>query len=317
MSADPKIKIIVAENAPATLQAMTSAITAMGWTAIPAATGSEVVKLFHRDTPDLVLLDVGMPDIDGLRLLRYLRQDENVRGWVPIILIGAKATAEEIANGIESGADDFLTKPLHKGLLRAKIRGLLRIAAATSRLSMKNHELRHLSASDGLTKLANRRHFDLTLESEWKRTQRAGEEMSVILCDVDHFKKYNDTYGHQMGDTCLVRVAQCLAAGASRPGDLAARYGGEEFVLVLPNTPLANAMVVANRVRAAIEAMDIPHSASSYGRVTISLGVSSTACRSQQPGDLVSHADEALYGAKEHGRNRALPYCPTNPEEST
>ncbi|MFW6359242.1 MAG: diguanylate cyclase, partial [Chroococcales cyanobacterium] len=168
-----------------------------------------------------------------------------------------------------------------------------------------NEKLHQLASLDGLTQVANRRHFDDYLASEWKRLTRQQEPLSLILCDIDFFKRYNDTYGHQAGDTCLKKVAQALSSAAKRPGDLVARYGGEEFVLVLPHTNHEGAMSVAEDIHATIHGLAIPHAASVVSDIiTISLGVASLIPQqSLFPEVIIRAADQALYQAKERGRN--------------
>ncbi|KAA3652325.1 MAG: diguanylate cyclase [Proteobacteria bacterium] len=166
-------------------------------------------------------------------------------------------------------------------------------------------QLEQLAAKDALTGLANRRAFDERLDAEWRRCQRGGQLLSIIMVDVDHFKTYNDTYGHPQGDVCLRSVASVLAGVAARTGDLVARYGGEEFVVVLPGTNSAGARVVAERIRVAIAALDMPHAASSVGaHVSVSLGVASADPSKLAAASLLMAADQALYAAKKLGRNR-------------
>ena len=166
-------------------------------------------------------------------------------------------------------------------------------------------QLERLASQDALTGLANRRAFDEGLEAEWRRCQRAGQMLSVIMIDVDHFKTYNDTYGHPQGDACLRSVGSVLAGVAARTGDLAARYGGEEFAVVLPGTNAIGARVVAERIRAAISALNIPHTDSSAAEhVTVSVGAVSADASKLAPNVLLLAADQALYAAKTLGRNR-------------
>jgi diguanylate cyclase (GGDEF)-like protein/PAS domain S-box-containing protein len=173
-------------------------------------------------------------------------------------------------------------------------------------LQRANRELTRMTVIDGLTQIANRRHFDNTLQSEWRRMTREGKPLSLILCDVDFFKRYNDTNGHQTGDDCLKQVAACIAGNAKRVSDLAARYGGEEFAVILPATDSAGAVCVAEKIRRGIEDLKIPHVSSTVSsHVTLSLGVTSVMLPGGiTPETLISLADEALYMAKEQGRNR-------------
>ncbi len=165
--------------------------------------------------------------------------------------------------------------------------------------------LERLASCDGLTGIANRRSFDEKISLEWLRARREKSPMALLLLDVDHFKRFNDAYGHQAGDDCLRRVAQCLLAIVFRPGDLVARYGGEEFVVVLPSIDLSGALVVAERVREAVSQLAIPHAGSGFGRVTVSIGVSAgVPSQNVDYQALIKAADIALYQAKGAGRNR-------------
>jgi diguanylate cyclase (GGDEF)-like protein len=175
--------------------------------------------------------------------------------------------------------------------------------------------LEALSSTDGLTGLANRRHFDTMLEREWRRAMRTHSPLSLVMADVDHFKNYNDGLGHARGDECLRAVARTLAEGGKRAGDVVARYGGEEFVLLLPNTAGDGLGDYAERLRARVEAMSMPHPASSYPVVTVSMGVASAVPNGRSgPVDLVVAADQALYRAKEKGRNRIMVACNEAPD---
>jgi len=174
-------------------------------------------------------------------------------------------------------------------------------------LRAANQQLERLARTDGLTGLANRRCFDEVLDAEWKRQRRDGQPLSLLLADIDHFKRYNDACGHQAGDRCLAAVAQAIRRAVKRPADLAARYGGEEFVVVLPGTPAEGARHVAERIRAGVEGLALPHPSSPVaGHVTLSLGVATLVPGEGAPGDLTRRADEALYRAKELGRNRVV-----------
>jgi diguanylate cyclase (GGDEF)-like protein len=181
-----------------------------------------------------------------------------------------------------------------------------KVAERTSELQCANEELYRLATMDGLTQVANRRHFDKQLDLEWERLKREQLPLSLILFDVDYFKRYNDCYGHQAGDTCLIQVAQAATEGVCRAGDLVARYGGEEFVIVLPNTDLQGAIATAKRIQQALRAKAVPHERSEVNSiVSISLGITSVIpCSQLSPKMLISTADEALYVAKQQGRDR-------------
>jgi two-component system chemotaxis family response regulator WspR len=186
-------------------------------------------------------------------------------------------------------------------------------------LESRNRDLERISALDTLTQIANRRRFDAALRQEWRRAARDGAPLSLVFCDIDYFKPFNDTYGHQAGDDCLVRVAQTMEETLNRPADLAARYGGEEFIALLVDTDASGARLVAERIRARVEALGIEHRASNVARrLTVSLGVATIVPRPAiRPEDLVDLADRALYAAKEGGRNRvaAAEHLPARPAE--
>ncbi len=192
---------------------------------------------------------------------------------------------------------------------RTQLEDKNRLLEATQRqLEDKNRLLERLSALDTLTGIANRRRFDDVLRQEWRRAARDGSTLALLFCDIDHFKRFNDTYGHQAGDDCLVRVAQAMEDTLNRPADLAARYGGEEFVGLLVDTDAEGARLLAERVRLRVEGLEIEHAPSDVAAVlTVSLGAAAVVPTvGLRPDDLVSLADQALYAAKQRGRNRVV-----------
>jgi diguanylate cyclase (GGDEF)-like protein len=267
---------------------------------------------------DLILMDVRMPGTDGILACRRIKSCAAYRD-IPIIIVTAETDADCLQQAFEAGAMDFIGKPIDRIELVTRVRSALalkrerdlrrdrerELLGLTHQLEEANRRLERLSSLDGLTGLANRRALDGFLEMEWRRTRRDQAPLSVILIDVDQFKPYNDAYGHQAGDECLRRVADVLGHAAHRPGDMVARYGGEEFAVVLSQTGAAGARAVAEGLRAQVEALRIPHSASSFGIVTISLGIA-TALPASEAGldSLLRTADAALYRAKRAGRNR-------------
>lgn len=306
------MKTLVVEDSRTTLKIICQSLERMGITPVPAETGAKAIDLFVLERPDLILLDIVLPDIDGFDVARRLRQLEQPGEWTPILFITSMNKDEDLEKGIAAGGDDYIHKPVSDVVLGAKIRAMQRIIqmrhsllVLTRKLDAANQELRRLTSLDGLTGISNRRHFDDTLSREWRRSMRQGAEFAVIMCDVDMFKAYNDALGHQVGDDCLRRVAAVLTTATDRGGDLVARYGGEEFAIVLPETSLAGGYVVAERMREAIEALNIAHPAAPEGHVTASFGVASgIAMPEADPLQLVKAADKALYEAKRSGRNQ-------------
>lgn len=266
----------------------------------------------------IILQDLVMPDIDGMTLVRFYRANLDTRN-IPVIVLSSKDDPQIKSDAFTNGANDYLVKLPDKIELLARIRAhsrsyltqLERDAAfhalreTQKQLEESNRKLQRLSSLDGLTGLANRRHFDEELEKEWRRAQRADIPLSLILIDIDHFKLYNDTYGHLAGDECLKQVAQSMAKAIVRPGDLLARYGGEEFVVILPDTNAEGAHVVAENLRKDIIALKREHSASTTTEyVSISLGIAQADFSNMKTGeDIIAMADKGLYDAKENGRN--------------
>lgn len=266
-----------------------------------------------------ILMDVVMPEMNGIEACRIIREDAHLAD-IPLIMVTAIGEQESLNEAFESGATDYITKPVKKVELLARIRAVLRLNQEMERrkvrekelidtlkqLSEANRVLTLLSAQDGLTGLANRRHFDEHFSAEWRRAMRDRQPLSLVMVDIDHFKLYNDHYGHQGGDDCLRKVAAIIGQVARRPADIAARYGGEEFVMVLPETPLEGAIRIAEEAAASVRALQLPHAKSLVApHVTVSMGV---ACvvpnREKEMKELVERADKALYAAKRQGRDR-------------
>ncbi|MCO4093427.1 MAG: diguanylate cyclase [Acidovorax sp.] len=265
-----------------------------------ATGGAEALELMRQERPDLVLLDAEMPGMSGYEVCEAIRADALLSTVPVVFLTGNGDTAAEV-RGLEAGAVDFITKPVHEALLLARVRTQLRVKTLSD-------ELRLMACTDGLTGVANRRHFDEMLNLEWVRNAREGTSLALLMVDVDHFKRYNDCHGHPAGDVCLKAVARALASVARRPADLVGRVGGEEFAVLLPGTDLKGARRVAQEAIEAVHALAVPHADSPTApQVTASIGVA--ACSDAEFVDrasssLVRVADEALYAAKSAGRNR-------------
>lgn len=265
-----------------------------------ATSGAQALQIAVSKLPDLILLDVVMPGMDGYEVCAKLK-DDPLTAHIPVIFVTGHRDEESEARGLDLGAVDFISKPVNSRIVRAR-------AQTQIQLKRQSDLLRQLVYLDGLTGLDNRRRFDEISRLEWDRTLRRKAPLSLVLVDVDRFKHYNDTLGHQAGDECLKAVAQTMSMGARRAGDVLARYGGEEFVLLLPDTPLEGALAVGEQLRASIEALNLPHPSSDFEHVTISVGVG---CRDGAPAnttleDLLNATDARLYEAKAQGRNRVV-----------
>lgn len=312
------MKILVVEDSPMSLKVLCQQIERIGMEPIAAKDASTGMEAYRKHKPDLILLDVVLPEQDGFSVARQIRELESNGDWTPIIFLTVRGDDEDLARGIAAGGDDYLLKPVSEIVLGAKLRAMLRIVemrrslvSVSKRLDRANRELRRLSSQDSLTGIANRRYFDETFGREWRRAARNRKPISLIMGDVDFFKQYNDVYGHQGGDECLIRVAQCLAAQARRPGDSVMRYGGEEFAVLLPETDAPGASMLAEKIRTAVEALAIPHAGSEASKVvTLSAGVASAVpgVAAEKQSDLLQWTDAALYEAKRLGRNRVVSY---------
>jgi diguanylate cyclase (GGDEF)-like protein len=263
-----------------------------------ALSGEKALEIARAQRPDLILLDAMMPGLDGYAVCAALREAAETRD-IPVIFITALKTPEDETRALAAGAADFISKPVNAAVVRARVRTQLTVKRQAD-------ALRALSLTDGLTGVANRRAFDERLDAEWRRCARAGLPMALILADIDHFKQYNDHYGHQAGDSCLAQAAAAMRRSAGRPQDLVARYGGEEFAILLPQLSAAGAERVAAKLQAEMEALAIPH-ALAPGRavLTLSMGVAEMVPHdAATPADLVQAADTLLYEAKAAGRGR-------------
>jgi len=294
----PRRPIVLAvDDSPAILESVCAILSAEA-EVLFATTGEEALTLARITVPDLILLDVVMPEPDGFEACRRLKADPAL-AEIPVIFLTGLQEAEDTNRGLELGALDFLAKPFNPAILRAKVHNLLALKAG------QDH-LRGLSRQDALTGIPNRRAFDEALAMEWERALRGGHGLALVMMDVDHFKAYNDHGGHPAGDRCLRAVAEALDGALPRKVDSIARYGGEEFAVILPFTDQAGTEHVAEFLRRAVEDLQLPHPASPVGPwVTISLGaVAMTPTRGQAPEQLTAAADRALYRAKHAGRNR-------------
>jgi two-component system chemotaxis family response regulator WspR len=282
---------------------------------------SQALQLAIQIKPTVILQDLVMPHFDGLTLVREYRNNPATHD-IPIIVLSTKEDPKIKSAAFAAGANDYLVKLPDTIELIARLRYHSRsyvtllqrdeayqaLRHSQQRLLEANLELQRLTSSDGLTGIANRRHFDEHLELEWRRAAREQSDISLLMIDVDYFKAYNDSFGHLQGDEALRQVARVITESAGRPADLAARYGGEEFSLILPNTMAQGGRLIAEVLRQKIEEKGTPHTTPASDSVlTVSIGVATLVPRVDEPSvHLVQMADQSLYEAKRAGRNRVV-----------
>ena len=263
-----------------------------------AMDGEQALQSCRTILPDLLLLDVHMDGLDGHEVCRRLKGDPETRD-IPIIFVTAQGAEQDEVRGFELGAVDFIVKPINPVIVKARVK---------IHLTLKHQSdiLRSIALLDGLTGVANRRKFDCELDRDWRQCLREQVALSVILIDVDHFKRYNDRYGHLKGDSALQAVAKALSSVLKRPYDLLARYGGEEFACVLPNTDLTDAVKIAERMQEAVRSLKLEHLDSAVGQIlTVSLGAATIVPSAVATSEtVVAEADRQLYQAKQAGRAR-------------
>ncbi|MCP4024565.1 MAG: diguanylate cyclase, partial [Desulfobacteraceae bacterium] len=266
---------------------------------VAARTGIQGLKLAKKNMPDLILLDIVMPEMDGYEVCKQLKSNDATKN-IPIIFITALSEAMDEAKGFRLGAVDYITKPFTPVTVKARVKTHINLKVRTDMLE-------ELASIDGLTGINNRRRFDEMLEKEWNRGIRDQSFLSLVIADIDYFKRYNDNYGHASGDECLRIVADCLNRSIVRSADTLCRYGGEEFGIILPGTDIQGGLEVAQKLRDNIFLLNIPHEFSKISdRITISLGVASLKPEKHMyhPNDLLEAADQMLYQSKNNGRNQ-------------
>lgn len=313
-------KILVVDDHPDNVEIIDARLSSRGYRVETATNGQEALDKVQAEPPHLILCDVMMPVMDGYEVSRRIKNDETLP-YIPIILVTARDSPRDKVEGLDAGADDYLTKPVNFPELEARVRSMLRIKGLQDELEEKNRELevanrrlRKLSVTDGLTELFNHRHIHELLHEEWERSRRSEAPMAVVMLDLDHFKQVNDTYGHPTGDVILYQTANLLRENV-REIDMPGRYGGEEFIVLLPCTDEDEAAHLAERIRCAVQEHAYRDDATEV-RMSVSCGVAAF------PGDgidgpesLLKRADEALYAAKEEGRNRVERASETPPDE--
>lgn len=316
----------------------------LGYSVREATSGEMALKEVQAANPELILLDVRMPNLNGYEVCKRIKENPKTCS-IPIIFLSALNDPDEKVHAFAVGGADYVTKPFQAEEVLMRVRHQIMIVRqqqqllhqrqqlalqnrqlhqeirqrrqVEAQLKQANLELQRIANTDSLTQVANRRCFDETLERECRRLRREKQPLSLLLCDIDYFKNYNDLYGHPAGDACLYRVAQVISNCVKRPADVVARYGGEEFAIILPNTAREGAVAIAKAIQAAMQSSEIPHIGSPVANhITLSIGIACSkpmlSCSCQE---LIAAADTALYQAKETGRNRWVVF--TNNELAT
>jgi|CXWL01.1.fsa_nt_gi diguanylate cyclase (GGDEF)-like protein len=313
------MKILVIDTDKLSRMIVEQCVTVLGHEIHHAETGKEGLAFAKENSPDLILMNDSMTDVDGLVATKSIRAYDK-EDWLPIIFLTTKSDVEFYENGMLVGADGYLQKPINPSYLQLQITAMERICIMRRKLLGQkslikaNKYLSKLVMVDHLTGLANRRHFEETIHREFNQAKRDKSSLSIVMCDIDHFKAYNDKYGHQAGDICLRNVGEAIEETLTRPADLVCRYGGEEFIVILPRTESAGALKMAEKIKRSVASKNIALMESKRGgRVTLSMGVASAQGQYKNIEDFIKYkniedfvkaADDALYLAKKNGRNR-------------
>lgn len=307
--------ILVIDDDSDTRELLRYALEEESFEIVLAATGREGLAAAQGTAVDVILLDAMLPDISGFQCCEMLHEQLQ-DACPPVLMITSLSDKDSVNRAFAVHATDFVTKPVNLTVLHHRIKRLLRERELFCRLASTNSKLQQMSHTDELTRLANRRYFMTMLKSEWQRLARTQQPLSLMICDLDAFKSFNDTYGHPAGDRCLRAFADILQDSVARAADIAARYGGEEFVVMLPNTSLEGMDIIDRRIRQKLQDYAIPHRSSPIARhLTYSAGgVTAVPVPTNTPEDLILDADGALYAAKARGRNcSVLKYCEFSP----
>ena len=318
-STAPRPRVLVVEDSRTQAEWLVRVLAGEGYQVRVAADGREAIRAVRAEPPDLVLLDMILPDMSGLEVLRFIKSPSGDQ-FIPVILLSVKSDLDSRVAGLRMGADDFLAKPYADAEIKARAAAMLRIKTLQDQLRGAKAQLERLSVTDGLTGLYNHLHFEKRLGEEFARSQRYSDPVSLIMLDLDHFKRVNDEHGHPFGDQVLRGTAELITT-SFRGSDICVRYGGEEFAVILPNTLVQGAQAVAERFlkRMREKAYPLEGVNLAFGnpvevRVTASAGIASNPSKYvNSPESLVKLADEALYCAKREGRDRASLYQPESP----
>ncbi|MCL2500644.1 MAG: diguanylate cyclase [Defluviitaleaceae bacterium] len=274
-----------------------SGILSPQYTVYTANNGLEGINSAKKYKPDVIILDIVMPDMDGYEVIKILKHDEELQGIPVIFITGLTNTAEE-ERGLQLGGADYIIKPFSSVIVKLRVENQVRMQGMI-------REITFMSMNDSLTGLPNRRCFDERLHTEWKRARREKQSIGILLIDIDYFKKFNDFHGHLNGDEALKTVASMIKAALVRPVDIAARWGGEEFIVLLPGADMDGAEEVAKKIRLIVELTSIYLREGGTAKTTVSIGVNARIPTADDHADnFIQHADDALYEAKAQGRNR-------------
>ena len=296
------LKILVADDSAVYRKLVEQTLSDDNHKVIFAKNGREALDLYAKHAPALVITDWTMPDIGGLELCKKIRQDFQ-QHFAHIILLTSNTDKEQVVEGLAGGADDYLTKPFHQGELRARVNVGLRVVELHREVQAKNRQLEEMALTDPLTGLANRRAIDIWITRQLSAAARHDFPIWVAICDLDHFKKVNDTYGHEAGDMVLKTFAQILKTN-TRQSNICGRHGGEEFLNIITHVERDNSVIAFERIRKQMENQKFTFNNQTFS-VTTSMGIAGF--RGTRPpafADLLAQADEALYSAKHKGRNR-------------
>ena len=297
------MKVLIVDDQRSMRLVSLSVVAGLGHEVIEAECGQDAIEICRKEKVDLILMDVEMPGLNGFETTRIIREDTSI--WFPIIFVSAKTDTKHFSEGIRSGGDIYLFKPIVPEVLEAMIHAMERIALIQEELHGTKLKMELLAFQDTLTGLVNRRGFDKAMELEVARSIKEKDPLTLIMIDVDQFKPFNDNNGHQAGDECLKAVGETLRKGMCRPADIVARYGGEEFAVILPNTTAEQALAVSKRISEHFAQLNYPHEHSSVAdHVTVSGGIAQFKGEGQSINELIEAADKKLYEAKEAGRNQ-------------
>ena len=291
-----KNSVLIVDDENSNIMALTHILSA-DYIVYAAKNGQKAIEAAEKYLPDVILLDIIMPEMDGYDVITVLKENEKTLD-IPVIFITGLSNVNDEEKGLVLGAADYISKPFSPAIVKLRVRNQIKML---NQLRI----IEQISMIDQLTSIANRRGFNVRMNMEWNRAIRVNTPISILIMDVDKFKVYNDTYGHQQGDVALQAVVKVVVQSINRPADFAARWGGEEFVILLPNTDANGALYIAERIRMDISNVVIPCADGAETKVTVSIGVKTQSpVRGSSLDSFIANADKALYTAKETGRNR-------------